>query len=71
MEKITIKNVSNGYIVEVESEQDYGYAIEHDTKTFVESNEDALKSRLGEIVMKEYSHKNYYTDGSVINITIE
>ena len=68
MKKITIKNASNGYIIDVESETYNGY---HDTQTFVESDENGLKSRLGELTMQEYSSKKYYTDCRELNITIE
>lgn len=68
MKKITIKNVSNGYIIDVESENYNGYDNEY---TFVESDENGLKSRLGELAMQEYSNKKYYTDCRELNITIE
>lgn len=69
MEKITVKGVNNGYIIEVET-IGWDNTVEA-SDTYVESDEAGLQRRLGEIAMRSYNNKNYYTDGSVINITIE
>lgn len=68
--KITVESVSNGYVIKVESNDEYDYYGYDDIdNTYVETDESGLQRRLGEIFMKVFNFRNC-GDG-VVTMTIE